>query len=136
MNFKGFGLQKVDDNVTKKRNVYCGGSDVPTILGINSYKTQFELAKEKIGLVKNDFNGNEYTAFGNVLEPQIRAYINAVNDTNFIEDTFIDEEQKIRSNVDGIDLEENILLEIKTHGVRPTMKIYEEIGRASCRERV
>ena len=125
MNFKGFGLQKVDENVTKRRSEFVGGSDVPTILGINSYKTQFELAKEKIGLVKNDFNGNEYTSFGNVLEPQIRAYINAVNDTNFIEETFIDEEQKIRSNVDGIDLEENILLEIKTHGVRPTMKIYE-----------
>lgn len=123
--FKGFGLQKDDPNVTNKRNVYCGGSDIPTILGINSYKTQFELAQEKIGLVEREFTGNEYTAFGNMLEPQIRDYINAVNGTSFIEETYIDEEKAIRSNVDGIDKEENILLEIKTHGAKPTMKVYE-----------
>lgn len=123
--FKGFGLQNVDENVTKKRNIYTGGSDIPTILGINTYKTQFELAKEKIGLVKREFTGNEYTAFGNALEPQIRDYINAVNSTNFIEETYIDEEKKIRSNVDGIDKEENILLEVKTHGAKPTLKVYE-----------
>lgn len=123
--FKGFGLQKNDPNVTEKRNVYAGGSDVPTILGINTYKTQFELAQEKIGIVKREFTGNEYTTFGNVLEPQIRSYINAVNGTNFIEETYINEEKKIRSNVDGIDKEENILLEIKTHGANPTMRVYE-----------
>lgn len=123
--FKGFGLQKQDPNVTKKRNIYCGGSDIPTILGINKYKTQFELALEKTGLVEREFISNEYIKFGNMLEPQIRDYINAVNVTNFIEETYIDEEKAIRSNVDGIDKEENILLEIKTHGANPTMKVYE-----------
>lgn len=124
-NFKGFGLQTTDENVTKKRNVYCGGSDIPTILGINKYKTQYELALEKTGLVEREFISNEYIKFGNVMEPQIRDYINAVNGTNFIEETYINEEKKIRSNVDGIDKEENILLEIKTHGATPTMRVYE-----------
>lgn len=123
--FKGFGLQKQDDNVTKKRNVYCGGSDIPTILGINKYKTQFELAKEKTGLVEREFVSNEFVKFGNILEPHIRDYINAMNGTSFIEETYIDEVKKIRSNVDGIDKEENILLEIKTHGANPTLKVYE-----------
>lgn len=125
VDFTGFGQQKQDDNVTKKRNVYVGGSDIPTILGINKYKKQDELALEKAGLVEREFITNQYIQFGNILEPQIRDYINAVNQTNFIEETYIDEEKAIRSNVDGIDKEENILLEIKTHGANPTMKVYE-----------
>ena len=125
VDFTGFGQQKQDDNVTKKRNVYVGGSDIPTILGINKYKKQDELALEKAGLVEREFITNQYIQFGNILEPQIRDYINAVNQTNFIEGTYIDEEKAIRSNVDGIDKEENILLEIKTHGANPAMKVYE-----------
>lgn len=125
MTFTGFGQQKQDDNVTKKRNVYIGGSDIPTLLGINRYKKVDELLLEKAGLVQREFISNQYIQFGNYLEPQIREYINAVNQTNFIEETYIDEEKAIRSNVDGIDKEENILLEIKTHGANPTMKVYE-----------
>ena len=122
--FKGFGLKKQDTNVTQNRNIYVGGSDVPTILGINPYKTQFQLAREKIGLTISDFNGNEYTTFGDQLEPQIRDFINVVNDTSFIVQTFVDEDKSIRSNVDGIDLKEKILLEVKTHGKTPKEKIY------------
>lgn len=123
--FNGFGLQEVDLNVVTDRHIYVGGSDVPTILGINKYKTQYQLAQEKLGIIENDFKGNIYTTFGNKLEPQIREYINAVNQTNFIVNTYHDEERSIRSNVDGIDIDENILLEIKTHGKNPTLKVYE-----------
>ena len=123
--FNGFGLQEVDLNVVTDRHIYVGGSDVPTILGINKYKTQYQLAQEKLGIIENDFKGNIYTTFGNKLEPQIREYINAVNQTNFIVNTYHDEERSIRSNVDGIDAEENILLEIKTHGKKPTLRVYE-----------
>ncbi|WP_040981035.1 YqaJ viral recombinase family protein [Oceanobacillus jeddahense] len=118
-------LTQADDNVTKKRNMYCGGSDVPTILGLNKYKTQFELAQEKTGIKPSEFKGNEYTQFGNALEPQIRDYINGVNETLFVEKTIIDEEKNIRSNVDGFDADYGLLLEIKTHGKNPTLKVYE-----------
>ena len=117
--------EKHDPNVTRNRNMYVGGSDVPTILGLNKYKTQFELAQEKVGIVKSEFKGNEYTHFGNVLEPQIRDYINLMNETNFVEKTLIDNERNIRSNVDGYDSQHGLLLEIKTHGKNPTMKVYE-----------
>lgn len=120
-----FGLEKADKNVTEKRDVYVGGSDVPVILGLSKYKTQFELAKEKTGIVKPEFISNPYINFGNKMEPQIREYINTVNSLNFHEDTFIDEENSIRSNVDGIDDENKIILEIKTHGTTPTEKVYE-----------
>ena len=48
-----------------------------------------------------------------------------MNGTNFIVDTYIDEERAIRSNVDGIDKEHNILLEIKTHGKNYDQRVYE-----------
>lgn len=120
-----FGLQKNDTNVTEKRTKYVGGSDVPVILGLSKYKTQFELAKEKAGLVQPDKSSNPYIQFGNKMEPLIRDYINTMNSLNFYPDTFINKDDMIRSNVDGIDLENKMLLEIKTHGANPTEKVYE-----------
>lgn len=116
---------KNEPNVTNNRNLYVGGSDVPTILGLNKYKTQFELAREKVGIVKSEFKGNEYTEYGNIMEPQIRDYINALNETNFVPDTRIDNEIGVRSNTDGWDANYDIILEIKTHGKNPTLKVYE-----------
>ena len=124
-NFKGFGQGKQDANVTENRSVYIGGSDVPTLLGINKYKQPFELAQEKAGIVTRPFISNPYTLFGNTLEPHIRDYINLTNGLDFVVETYVNEEKRIRSNVDGIDKEHNILLEIKTHGVKPTLKVYE-----------
>ncbi|MGN8647913.1 YqaJ viral recombinase family protein [Gracilibacillus sp. HCP3S3_G5_1] len=121
-------LTQAGDNVTKNRNMYVGGSDVATIFGLNKYKTQFELAQEKVGIKESIFKGNEYTQFGNAMEPQIRDYINAVNavhDVHFKEKTIIDDERNIRSNVDGFDAEYGLLLEIKTHGKNLDTKPYK-----------
>lgn len=114
------------DNVTKGRSKYVGGSDVPVILCISKFKTQYQLALAKVGIVKSEFIGNEYTQFGNALEPQIRDYINLANEDGyqFIENTTIDNELGLRSNTDGVDLENKVLLEIKTHGSKPTIDIY------------
>ncbi len=120
-----FGIEKTDKNVTEKRTQYVGGSDVPVILGLSKYKTQYELAREKAGIVQPEFISNPYIQFGNKMEPFIREYINTVNSLNFITETFVDKQNMIRSNVDGIDLENKILLEIKTHGANPTEKVYE-----------
>lgn len=105
-----------DINVTHNRHLYIGGSDIPTILGINKYQSAFNLAKEKLKILPSTFTGNEYTEFGNQLEPQIRDYINAVNDTHFVPDTIIERERRLRGNCDGLDREHDLLLEIKTHG--------------------
>jgi putative phage-type endonuclease len=120
-----FGLQKNDPNVTEKRTQYVGGSDVPVILGLSKYKTQYELAREKAGIVQPEQISNPYIKFGNQMEPIIREYINTMNSLNFKPDTFIDNDDMIRSNVDGIDFLNQILLEIKTHGANPTEKVYE-----------
>src|SRR5699024_9669755 len=71
------------------------------------------------------FKGNEYTAYGHAMEPQIREYINLTTDYEFVETSTIDEENSIRANTDGVDHETKTLLEIKTHGAVPTIEIYK-----------
>lgn len=117
-------FQTDDKNVTENRRLFVGGSDVPTILGINKYKTAFELAEEKVGIVPTIYEGNEYTVYGQTLEPQIRDYINAINETNFQPDTVINKEINVRGNCDGVDYTESLLLEIKTHGKNLNTKPY------------
>jgi len=116
-------LTQAGPNVTENRNLFVGGSDVPTILGLSKYSTQYQLALEKLGMVKSEFKGNEYTQYGNIMEPQIRDYINIVNEMNFIEATRTGD--GMRSNTDGYDEEQNMILEVKTHGKTPTMEIYK-----------
>lgn len=118
-------LQRNEPNVTENRHKYVGGSDVPVILGISKFKTQFELASEKMGITKSDFKGNEYTAYGHAMEPQIREYINLTTDYEFIETSTVCEERGLRSNTDGVDHEAKTLLEIKTHGAVPTIDVYK-----------
>ncbi|MEA0565137.1 YqaJ viral recombinase family protein [Lysinibacillus irui] len=118
-------FQTDDKNVIENRRAFVGGSDVPIILGLSKYKSQFELAKEKTGLVPTVFDSNEYTVYGQVIEPQIRDYINIINETNFKPDTVINKERNIRGNCDGADYDESLLLEIKSHGKNPTMEVYK-----------
>ena len=118
MEMNNTGTEKIiepGENVTKNRHKYVGGSDLPALLNISNYKTQYELAKEKAGLCPVDFKGNEYTRYGQLLEPLIRDYINSTYGTNFKENTNIDEENHIRSNTDGLDPEQELLLEVKTN---------------------
>lgn len=113
------------DNVIKNRNKYVGGSDIPCIFGISPFKDTFTLAKEKAGLIPVKFKGNEYTRYGQLMEPIIRDYINSVYELKFKENTNIDEEKRIRSNCDGLDLEAGLLLEIKTNAT--DKETYDEV---------
>ena len=123
--FKQMNETKTDktepgENVTKNRHKYVGGSDLPALLNISQYKTQFELALEKTRIKSTEFVGNEYTKYGHLMEPLIRDYINSVYGTKFREDTNVNEELHIRSNCDGIDREQNLLLEVKTNNGKKT----------------
>lgn len=51
-----------------------GGSEVSTILGLNKYKTIYDLAKEKVGLAPG-FTGNMATRWGTLFEDIIARYI-------------------------------------------------------------
>ena len=99
---------------------------MPSIFDLNRKygKTVFEFAKQKAGIIPNDFKGNEYTKFGQIMEPYVRDYINALYNVNFIEDTVVDEKRHLRGNCDGIDRNNNLLLEVKTFGKELDVKYY------------
>lgn len=97
-------------DVKVDRDKYIGGSDIPILMEISPFKTRWELLQEKAGLLKNDFEGNMYTEFGNILEPQIRDYINQNLKDKFIEGKDIIDD--VRCHTDGIN--KTTVLEIKT----------------------
>ena len=107
--------------VTIDRNLYIGGSDIPIIMGISPFKSRFDLLLEKAGLKDNDFEGNEYTEYGNIMEEKIRDYINKNDEVN---GGGFEEHKKyngdIRCHLDGFNGHE--VLEIKT-----TSQIHEHI---------
>lgn len=96
--------------VTVDRDKYIGGSDIPIIMGISPFKTRWNLLQEKAGLLENIFDGNQYTEYGNVLEPKIRDYINKNQKDIFVEGKEIVDD--IRCHTDGIN--KTTVLEIKT----------------------
>lgn len=84
--------------------------DIPIIMGISPFKSRFDLLLEKAGLKEDDFTGNEYTEYGNVLEPKIRDYINKKYNLSFEEYKKINGD--IRVHLDGFN--NASVLEIKT----------------------
>lgn len=58
----------------KARKQFLGGSDVACILGLNPYKTNLQLYREKVGLVEApDLSGNAAVEYGTKAEEHIRA---------------------------------------------------------------
>lgn len=84
--------------------------DISIIMGISTFKSRFDLLLEKAGLKEDDFDGNEYTEYGNVMEEKIRNYMNELDNTKYKEDKLIKDD--IRCHVDGYD--GNSIIEIKT----------------------
>lgn len=106
-------------DVKVDRYKYVGGSDIPIIMGMSHFKTRYELLLEKAQLKDADFDGNEYTEYGNVMEPKIRQYVNTLFKRNFKEDKLIKDD--IRCHFDGID--DEMILEIKT-----TSQVHESVS--------
>ena len=106
-------------DVTIDRDKYIGGSDIPIIMGISPFRTRWQLLLEKAGMEKSNFGGNEYTDYGDVLEPQIRDYINTRLDTLF-RPTQMFADDDLRANMDGYNGAK--VLEIKT-----TSHIYDDV---------
>lgn len=64
---------KSRDNWLKSRKKYIGGSDVACILGLNQWKTNVQLFREKKGLVlPDDLSDNPLVTYGIKAEPLIR----------------------------------------------------------------
>lgn len=116
-----------EDNVETNRHLYIGGSDLPSILRLNKQygKPLLTFGKEKLGIIENTFKGNEYTRYGQFMEPFVRDYINNVFGYKFKEDSKIDSDRMYRGNCDGIDKKQGMLLEVKTFGAKLDIRMYE-----------
>ena len=106
-------------SVVQNREKYIGGSDIPIIMGISPFKTRFQLLLEKAGIVEDTFTGNEYTEYGNIMEPKIRDYINQNAEKKFNPHCLIN--GNYRCNTDGFN-DKDTILEIKT-----TSQIYDNV---------
>ena len=110
-----------EDSVIKDRDKYIGGSDIGIIMNISPFKTRFDLLLEKAGLKENTFVGNEYTEYGDKLEPKIRDFI---NETLYQKNPFRPNCKivgKFRGNCDGEN--HTSILEIKT-----TSQIHQDVN--------
>lgn len=66
-----------------------GGSDVASVVGLNPYKSNLDLWKEKTNKTKSDFEDNKFTLFGKGVESAI---------TQIIKHTFVDELEVITAD--------------------------------------
>lgn len=108
-------------SVKQDRQKWLGGSDVSIIMGISPFTTRFDLLLFKAGLQENEFNGNEYTEYGNVMEDKIRTYINETYQRKFKETKYEYKETSIRCHLDGED--DKGVLEVKT-----TSQIHDDVN--------
>lgn len=102
----------MQSTVNVNRELWIGGSDIPAIMGISPFTTRYDLLLFKAGIKKNDFEGNEYTKYGNIMEDKIRKYINEENNRKFIETRYEYRALGYRCHLDGED--KDGVLEIKT----------------------
>lgn len=105
-------------DVTKHRNKIIGGSDVAAILGLNRYKTAYEVWEEKKHSIKT-FDGNAATEWGKKLEPVIIAHFEQINNVKVFDNNerYISKEYDfLGCHPDGICTinNENVLIEVKT----------------------
>lgn len=110
----------MQESVSKDREKFIGGSDIPIIMEISPFKSRFDLLLEKAGYKKNDFDGNVFTEYGNTMESKIRDHINTIRGIPFEEGKHISDfpadwnpnGMRIRCHTDGED--DDTILEIKT----------------------
>lgn len=117
----------MQDSVKQDRDRYIGGSDIPVIMEISTYKSRYDLLLEKAGLKEDTFEGNQYTEYGNIMEPKIRDYINSAFKPAFrfkegkhVREAAGDDPIGSRCHTDGEN--QTMILEIKT-----TSQIYETV---------
>lgn len=108
----------MQESVKQDRDKYLGGSDIPIIMNLSPYKSRFDLLLEKAGIKENDFEGNIYTEYGNIMEPKIRDFVNKSRGVHFREGKKVVEGEAdsigLRAHTDGET--EDAILEIKTTG--------------------
>ena len=95
-------MSKID--VTIERWRYIGGSDLKTIMRLDTFKTRYDLLLEKCQYKEPDIVENEYTIDGHINEELIRNYYNSTRfkNDNLVENQVISDDEVYRYNADGV----------------------------------
>lgn len=121
----------------KSRKAGVGGSDMSTILGLNAFKTPYELWLEKTGRVEPEDISDKWAVIkGNALENELRKRFRSNHPEMLVTDgtdkQFISREKPyLRASLDGILQKENGdfgILEIKTASSRRAGDWHDEDG--------
>lgn len=112
-------------SVKQDREKFIGGSDMPAVMGISSFTKRFDLLMQKACIAEDTFEGNEYTRYGDVMEPKIRKYINECKGWDFKEDKRVADDIPIgrRYHADGYSEFMDCVLEIKT-----TSQVHDDVN--------
>lgn len=106
----------ITEQQKQERMLGIGGSDMPIIMGLSSYKTPYQLYLEKTGQVEDTQAENDFQYWGNQLESIIRAEFAKRNNV------VVEERETIvhpiysflRGNIDGFIPSLNAVLEVKS----------------------
>ena len=108
------GETQVKEKWLEWRSKGIGSSDIPIILGLSPWKTEYQLWLEKTNIRPSDFSGNWATRRGTELEPIVRDWYNEKYNTSMQPENRESKENSIfRASADGYDPIVNRLIEIK-----------------------
>jgi predicted phage-related endonuclease len=111
-----------EQQIIVKSGEYLGASEVNTIMN-QKYRSIYNLSQEKVGIIpKKDVN-NQFTRYGQEIEPYI---INHIEKQGYIFDVEKRRchDYKLSGIVDGIDKEKEVILEVKTYFNNPDLESY------------
>lgn len=106
----------------ENRHLYIGGSDFGTVCGVNPYKSRESLALEKAQVIANQFEGNEATKRGELLEDRIIELFEnetgkkVTDQQKEFERAETPHEMALKAHVDG--LTEDAVFEAKTTDIK------------------
>lgn len=99
----------------EERKLGIGGSDMPIIMGLSTYKTPYQLYLEKTGQIETIEEETQFQYWGNQLEGIIRNEFSIRNNVTITLPHTLSHPlyPHLRANVDGIIPEWNAVLEVK-----------------------
>jgi len=96
------------------RKNYLGASDAPIVMKVSPWSTPFQLWRKKLGLVEDEPE-NDNIRYGKAMEPIARkAYEKHTNNLVTPEIIFHPEKKFMMASLDGLSLNGDIIVEIKT----------------------
>lgn len=118
MPIKYDGLVQGTPEWLKWREDGIGGSEAGTIMGVNPYCDVYELWQRKLHLLP-EIESNDAMKRGHELEPIAREIFELETGLKMKPMCYVhDEYSFIRASLDGISIDENIILEIKCPGLK------------------